>query len=69
MNGAKYCNYYNLKEVSVNLELKKGLICKCSASLPPESCIFSQLINIGALLVAITIYIRYKQVNTNNSGL
>ena len=29
---------------------------------PPESCIFSQLVNVGALLLAITFYIRYKQV-------
>jgi len=30
---------------------------------PPESCIFGQLVNIGALLVGITVYIRYKQVS------
>ena len=29
---------------------------------PPESCIFGQLVNIGALLTGITVYIRYKQV-------
>ena len=29
---------------------------------PPESCIFSQLVNVGALLLAVTFYIRYKQV-------
>ena len=29
---------------------------------PPESCIFSQLVNLGALLLAVTFYIRYKQV-------
>jgi len=29
---------------------------------PPESCIFSQLVNIGVLFVTATIYIRYKQV-------
>ena len=28
----------------------------------PESCIFSQMVNLGAMLTAITIYIRYKQV-------
>ena len=31
-------------------------------SSPPESCIFSQLVNIGVLFVTATIYIRYKQV-------
>jgi len=34
-----------------------------TATRPPESCIFSQLVNLGALLVAITFYIRYKQVS------
>jgi len=34
-----------------------------TATRPPESCIFSQLVNIGALFVAITFYIRYKQVS------
>ena len=29
---------------------------------PPESCIFSQFVNIGVLFVTATIYIRYKQV-------
>lgn len=29
---------------------------------PPESCIFGQLVNVGALLTGITVYIRYKQV-------
>jgi len=29
---------------------------------PPESCIFSQLVNVGALLLALTFYVRYKQV-------
>ena len=29
---------------------------------PPESCIFSQLVNIAVLFVTATIYIRYKQV-------
>jgi len=33
-----------------------------TATIPPESCIFSQLVNIGTFFVAITIYIRYKQV-------
>jgi len=33
-----------------------------TATIPPESCIFSQLVNIGTLFVAITFYIRYKQV-------
>jgi len=30
---------------------------------PPESCIFGQLVNIGALFAGITFYIRYKQVS------
>lgn len=30
---------------------------------PPESCVFSQMVNIGALLLAVTFYIRYKQVS------
>jgi len=34
-----------------------------TATRPPESCIFSQFVNLGALLVAITFYIRYKQVS------
>ncbi|XP_035673023.1 DNA damage-regulated autophagy modulator protein 2-like [Branchiostoma floridae] len=29
---------------------------------PPESCIFGQLLNITAMLVAATVYVRYKQV-------
>lgn len=33
-----------------------------TSAYPPESCIFSQMINLGACLVAITVYIRYKQV-------
>ena len=33
--------------------------CSCLA----ESCIFSQLLNLGALLVGIVVYIRYKQVH------
>jgi len=33
-----------------------------TATKPPESCIFSQLVNVGALLLAITFYVRYKQV-------
>jgi len=30
---------------------------------PPESCIFGQLINIGAVFLGISFYIRYKQVS------
>jgi len=33
-----------------------------TATKPPESCIFSQLVNVGALILAFTFYIRYKQV-------
>eukprot|EP00094_Tigriopus_californicus_P001586 TCALIF_01533-PA protein Name:"Similar to DRAM2 DNA damage-regulated autophagy modulator protein 2 (Homo sapiens)" AED:0.14 eAED:0.14 QI:0/-1/0/1/-1/1/1/0/201 len=33
-----------------------------TSAYPPESCIFSQFVNLGAFLVAITVYIRYKQV-------
>ncbi len=30
---------------------------------PPESCIFAQFLNMGALLIGIDVYIRYKQVS------
>ncbi|KAF5308661.1 hypothetical protein FQR65_LT06122 [Abscondita terminalis] len=30
---------------------------------PPESCIFSQMLNIGAVLMAVTNYIRYRQID------
>ena len=30
---------------------------------PPESCIFGQFLNIGAFLLCVIFYIRYKQVN------
>ncbi|XP_037938674.1 DNA damage-regulated autophagy modulator protein 2 [Teleopsis dalmanni] len=33
-----------------------------AAAYSPESCVFGQLINIGAVLLGITIYIRYRQV-------
>ena len=33
-----------------------------TGTFPPESCIFAQLLNFGALLVGIIVYIRYKQV-------
>ena len=29
---------------------------------PPESCIFAQFLNLGALLIGVDVYIRYKQV-------
>ena len=29
---------------------------------PPESCIFSQLVNLGALLLAVTFYVRFSEV-------
>jgi len=34
-----------------------------TGALPPESCIFSQFLNIGALLFGINFYIRYKQAS------
>ncbi|XP_021339669.1 DNA damage-regulated autophagy modulator protein 2-like isoform X1 [Mizuhopecten yessoensis] len=45
-----------------------------TGTLPPESCIFGQLLNIGALLAAWLVYIRYKQIQTaylpvNRQGL
>lgn len=33
-----------------------------AATYSPESCIFGQLINIGALLLGLTIYIRFRQI-------
>ncbi|XP_068159985.1 DNA damage-regulated autophagy modulator protein 1 [Drosophila tropicalis] len=33
-----------------------------AATYSPESCVFGQLINIGSVLLGITIYIRYRQV-------
>ncbi|KAI0222159.1 DNA damage-regulated autophagy modulator protein 2 [Lamellibrachia satsuma] len=33
-----------------------------TGAVPPESCIFGQLLNIAAVLAAITTYIRYRQV-------
>ncbi|XP_061183293.1 uncharacterized protein LOC133191561 [Saccostrea echinata] len=35
-----------------------------TGSLPPESCVFGQLLNIGAVIVSAVFYIRYKQVET-----
>ncbi|XP_064602061.1 DNA damage-regulated autophagy modulator protein 1-like isoform X1 [Liolophura sinensis] len=32
---------------------------------PPESCIFGQMLNIGAVLAGITLYIRYRDVEEN----
>ncbi|RZC42473.1 DNA damage-regulated autophagy modulator protein 2-like, partial [Asbolus verrucosus] len=33
-----------------------------TGTLPPESCIFGQMLNIGALLMLVTMYIRYRVV-------
>merc|ERR1712142_354354 len=33
-----------------------------TGTIPPESCIFGQFLNIGAFLLSLTFYIRYKQV-------
>ena len=33
-----------------------------TGTIPPESCIFGQLLNVGALFFAITAYVRYRQV-------
>jgi len=33
-----------------------------TGTIPPESCIFGQFLNIGAFLLCLTFYIRYKQV-------
>lgn len=35
---------------------------------PPESCVFGQLLNIGAVLVLIVFYIRYRQIGTHFEG-
>ncbi|XP_062583347.1 uncharacterized protein LOC134245103 [Saccostrea cucullata] len=35
-----------------------------TGSLPPESCVFGQLLNIGAVIVSVVFYIRYKQIET-----
>jgi len=37
-----------------------------TGTLPPESCIFGQLLNITAMLIAALIYIRYKQVQDHH---
>ena len=34
-----------------------------TGTLPPESCIFGQFLNVGALLVGIDIFIRFKQAS------
>jgi hypothetical protein len=34
---------------------------------PPESCIFAQFLNFGALLVGVDVYIRYKQVEDHKA--
>jgi len=34
-----------------------------TATRPPESCVFSQIVNVGALLLAISFYIRFRQVS------
>jgi len=39
-----------------------------TGALPPESCVFGQLLNIGALLLWLTFYIRYKQVAAHYPG-
>ena len=33
-----------------------------TGTMPPESCIFGQLLNIGAFLLSVIFYIKYKQV-------
>jgi len=33
-----------------------------TGTVPPESCFFGQMLNIGALLLVITVFIRYKQM-------
>ncbi|KHN73945.1 DNA damage-regulated autophagy modulator protein 2, partial [Toxocara canis] len=33
-----------------------------SGTLPPESCIFGQLLNLAALFLAITVYLRHRQI-------
>ncbi|XP_052065839.1 DNA damage-regulated autophagy modulator protein 1-like isoform X2 [Mytilus californianus] len=35
---------------------------------PPESCVFGQLLNIGAVLAFIIFYIRYRQIRTHYEG-
>lgn len=39
-----------------------------SGTCPPESCIFSQLLNITALLLALTVYVRYSMVEDYYRG-
>ena len=43
-------------------------LCISKGTVPPESCIFGQLLNIGALLLAIIFYTRYKQVSREGSS-
>uniref|UniRef100_A0A914ZTJ5 DNA damage-regulated autophagy modulator protein 2 n=1 Tax=Parascaris univalens TaxID=6257 RepID=A0A914ZTJ5_PARUN len=33
-----------------------------SGTLPPESCIFGQLLNLAALFLAVTVYLRHRQI-------
>lgn len=33
-----------------------------TGTLPPESCVFGQLLNIGAVFAAFTMYVRYRQI-------
>lgn len=35
-----------------------------TGTLPPESCVFGQFLNIAAVLILITVYLRYKQLDT-----
>ncbi|CAG2217616.1 DNA damage-regulated autophagy modulator protein 2-like isoform X1 [Mytilus edulis] len=35
---------------------------------PPESCVFGQMLNIGAVLAFIIFYIRYRQIRTHYEG-
>ncbi|XP_069132647.1 DNA damage-regulated autophagy modulator protein 2-like isoform X2 [Argopecten irradians] len=40
-----------------------------TGTLPPESCIFGQLLNFGALIAAWNVYIRYKQIRATYAGV
>lgn len=39
-----------------------ALVCSDSGAFPPESCVFGQLLNLSALFLAITVYLRHRQI-------
>ena len=56
----------SLTQVSLMLQSHVLMSSSLPGTLPPESCIFGQFLNIGAFLLSILFYIKYKQVNLSN---